>query len=75
MTTFVSVGNAHQPFTRLIDAVISIAHTLPQPVVVQHGHSPFDNVECRGVVFLDMWAFEFAVREAEVLVLHAGAGS
>ncbi|MGH6822382.1 MAG: glycosyltransferase [Methylocella sp.] len=74
MSTFVSVGNAHQPFTRLIHAVTSIAHALPQPVVVQHGYTPFDSIECRGVRFLDMPAFESAVSEAEVLVLHAGAG-
>jgi beta-1,4-N-acetylglucosaminyltransferase len=71
----VSVGNAHQPFTRLIHAVTSIAHALPQPVVVQHGHTPFDSYECSGVAFLDMLAFESAVSEAEVLILHAGAGS
>jgi UDP-N-acetylglucosamine transferase subunit ALG13 len=75
LTTLVSVGNAHQPFTRLIHAITSIAHTLPQPVVVQHGHTPFDSFECRGVTFLDMLAFESAVSEAEVLILHAGAGS
>lgn len=75
MSTFVSVGNAHQPFTRLIDAVTSIAHALPQPVVVQHGHTPFASFACRGVPFLDMLAFESAVSVADVLILHAGAGS
>jgi UDP-N-acetylglucosamine transferase subunit ALG13 len=75
LSTFVSVGNAYQPFTRLIHAVTSIAPALPQPVVVQHGHTPFDSVECRGVAFLDMRAFESAVGEAEVVILHAGAGS
>ncbi|MGH6835322.1 MAG: glycosyltransferase [Candidatus Acidiferrales bacterium] len=74
MSTFVSVGNAHQPFTRLIHAVTSIARALPQPVVVQHGHTPFHSFECSGVTFLDMLAFESAVSEAEVLILHAGAG-
>lgn len=75
MSTFVSVGNARQPFTRLIHAVTSIAHELPQPVVVQHGHTPFASFACRGVAFLDMLAFESAVSGAEVLILHAGAGS
>jgi UDP-N-acetylglucosamine transferase subunit ALG13 len=75
LSTFVSVGNAHQPFTRLIRAVTAIAHALPQPVVVQHGHTPFDSFECGGVTFFDILAFESAVSEAEVLILHAGAGS
>ena len=75
MSTFVSVGNAYQPFTRLLHAVTSNAHALPRSVVVQHGHTPFDSFECRGVTFLDMQAFESAVSEAEVLIFHAGAGS
>ena len=37
MTTFVAVGNATQPFARLIDAVVAIAADLPQPVLIQHG--------------------------------------
>ena len=31
MSTFVSVGNATQPFTRLLDAVCALAGQLPQP--------------------------------------------
>jgi UDP-N-acetylglucosamine transferase subunit ALG13 len=75
LSTLVSVGNAYQPFTRLIHAVTSIAYALPRPVVVQHGHTPFESLECRGIAFLDMLAFESAISEAEVLILHAGAGS
>jgi hypothetical protein len=36
MSTFVSVGNATQSFSRLLDAVIDIAPTLPQPVIFQY---------------------------------------
>jgi UDP-N-acetylglucosamine transferase subunit ALG13 len=75
MSTFVSVGNAHQAFTRLLDAIAAIAQSLPQPVVVQHGHTVFESPICKAVEFLDLVSFEAAVSEADVLILHAGAGS
>lgn len=76
MSTFVSVGNATQPFARLLDAVCKLAPQLPQPVFVQYGaaHS-FSCAACAGVAFLEMGEFEKRVIEAELLILHAGAGS
>jgi len=75
MTTFVTVGNATQPFSRLIDAIGRIAGGLPQPVVVQHGSTPvrFDGTVARR--FIDMLEFEELVARAHVLIMHAGAGS
>ena len=76
MTTFVSVGNAVQPFGRLIGGVIGIREQLPGPLIIQHGHTPIepcDGVE--GVPFLDMDRFAAYVSSAELLILHAGAGS
>jgi len=76
MTTFVSVGNATQPFDRLIDAVLKIATRLPQPVVVQHGNTPFQGAQgCIARPFVEMWEFSLLVARAELLILHAGAGS
>lgn len=75
MSTFVSVGNAKQPFRRLLDAVARLAPRLPQPVVVQHGHTPFACEHCQAVTFLGMGEFARRVAEAELLILHAGAGS
>lgn len=76
MTTFVSVGNATQPFHRLIAAVSRIASTLPQPVVVQHGNTPWPGVTgCNAKPFVEMGEFERLVMQAELLILHAGAGS
>lgn len=76
MTTFVSVGNAVQPFGRLIDGVVAICEQLPGPLVIQHGHTPVE--PCEGVEtvpFLDMDSFAAHVSSAELLILHAGAGS
>lgn len=75
MSTFVSVGNATQPFHRLLEAVASLAPTLPQPLVVQHGVTPFCLQACRAIPFLGMEEFEFFIADAELLILHAGAGS
>jgi beta-1,4-N-acetylglucosaminyltransferase len=76
VSTFVSVGNATQPFTRMLDAVCEKADQLPQPIFVQFGAtSSFDFLGCTGVAYLKMEEFEQLVREAELLILHAGAGS
>lgn len=75
MSTFVSVGNAKQSFVRLLDAVAACADQLPQPVVIQHGHTPFIHSACEAHPFLDMDLFVSYVREAAVVIVHAGAGS
>jgi len=75
VSTFVSVGNATQSFSRLLDEVARLAMTLPQPVIVQHGETPFQSGVCRAIPFVEMHEFERLVAEAELLILHAGAGS
>lgn len=74
MSTFVSVGNAHQAFGRLLDAVEKIAPSLPQPVIVQHGHSPFASGSCKAVPFFSMPEFEQHVRNAALFIVQAGGG-
>lgn len=70
-----SVGNATQPFTRLLEAVCVLAAQLPQPVFVQFGVAQaFACLDCTGVAFMEMGAFAERVSEAELLILHAGAG-
>lgn len=75
MTTFVSVGNGTQPFSRLLDAVLSFVPQLPQPVIVQHGNSPFKGTGCIPLPFIEMGEFIEYVEKAQLLILHAGAGS
>jgi beta-1,4-N-acetylglucosaminyltransferase len=74
--TFVSVGNATQPFNRLIEAVLKIAPQLPQKVMLQYGNSscPFTG-DCIARQFVKMEEFSLLIAEAELLILHAGAGS
>lgn len=75
MKTFVTVGNAKQSFTRLLEAVAANASLLPQPVLVQHGHTPVPLSTFEAVSFIDMETFGIHVREAELLIMHAGAGA
>ena len=75
MTTFVTVGNATQPFRRLLDAVAAHAQGWPQPVIVQHGNTPFDSAHCVSRTFLEMSEFSGLVEQARLLIMHAGAGS
>lgn len=74
MTTFVSVGNATQPFDRLLEAILRLP-SLPQPVIVQHGHTRFDAPGFDARAFLGMAEFGELLASADLLILHAGAGS
>jgi UDP-N-acetylglucosamine transferase subunit ALG13 len=79
VSTFVSLGNATQPFPRLLAAVAAAEALLPRPLLVQHGATPAEamaglqGTTCHA--FLPMAAFERLVMEARLLILHAGAGS
>jgi UDP-N-acetylglucosamine transferase subunit ALG13 len=75
VSTFVSIGNALQPFPRLLDAVCSVANDLPQPVIVQYGNTPFQCSYCQGIDFMEMSEFQSHIKESELVILHAGAGS
>jgi UDP-N-acetylglucosamine transferase subunit ALG13 len=74
LSTFVLVGNVRRPFTRLLDAVTTNAAALPQPVIVQHGHTPFKSDACRGVPFLEMSEFERLIASSQLVIAHAGVG-
>ena len=74
MSTFVSVGNAHQPFTRLLEAVAANSTALPQPVIVQRGHTPFNTDGCRAQPFFEMSEFERLIAESELVIVQAGGG-
>ena len=75
VTTFVTIGNATQPFGRLLDAVTAYAKEWPQPVTVQHGNTPFNSAHCVSRAFLEMSEFSELVEQSRLLIMHAGAGS
>lgn len=74
MSTFVSVGTAYRPFNRLLDAVAELAPTLPQPVVVQSGHTPFTARGCIVIPFMPMEEYEASVTRARLVIMQAGGG-
>jgi len=75
MSTFISIGNAKQSFTRFFELVDRVSSLLPVPVCVQHGHTQYENVDFETIDFVDMETFSRRISEAEVVILHAGAGS
>jgi UDP-N-acetylglucosamine transferase subunit ALG13 len=75
MSTFVTVGNANQPFRRLLDMVCTHRKLLPKPIIVQAGNNDFECNDCKVVDFMTMEEFEDSVASAELVIMHAGAGS
>lgn len=69
----VTCGTNEQPFDRLVRA----AHTLagPEPLVVQHGSSRVDHGPGEWIDFLSFEELATKMREARVVVSHAGVGS
>ena len=74
LTTFVAVGNATQPFNRLIDAALGVAEMLPQPIVIQHGNTRCEDARAVRHRFLQTGLFEQMIEQAEIIICHAGAG-
>lgn len=76
---FVTVGNPHNPSMRTLQAVEDLAAQGffgDEPVVTQSGNNPdFKPVHCKAVPFMDMETFSKHVREARIVICHAGAGS
>jgi UDP-N-acetylglucosamine transferase subunit ALG13 len=71
---FVAVGTHHQPFDRLLQAADRAAAELGEDLIAQRGSS---RVEVRGEIhdLLPPDAFDRLLREARVVVLHAGSSS
>ncbi|MGD0635434.1 MAG: glycosyltransferase [Beijerinckiaceae bacterium] len=75
MGTFVSIGNGTQSFARLLDKVAEIAPSLPQPVIVQHGNTPFAYGSIESFDFVAEARFEQLLAECQLFITHGGGGS
>jgi UDP-N-acetylglucosamine transferase subunit ALG13 len=75
LSTFVTVGNATQPFDRLLEAVRSASHLLPAPIYVQYGAAKFEAPGLDAVAFMGMERFDTEIASARLVITHAGAGS
>jgi UDP-N-acetylglucosamine transferase subunit ALG13 len=69
----VTCGSSHLPFDRLVAAAGKLAGG--ERLVVQHGPSPVRAAGARNVDFLPMDELTELVRQARVVVTHAGVGS
>lgn len=75
---FVTVGNCNQGFGRLLGAVERLAAQglIADEILVQAGNtSDFRAVHCKAVSFLPLAEFEQRLREARIIVSHAGCGT
>ena len=75
MSTFISIGNAKQPFSRFFEMIDNVEEQLPSPITVQYGHTPYENNKMEVVDFVDMEEFSERISQAKLIILHAGAGS
>ena len=76
---FVTVGNAHDASMRLLNGVEALAASgffAGEHVIAQGGHNPdFRPVHCENRPFLGMDEFNQIIREARIVICHAGAGT
>lgn len=73
--TFISLGNSHQSFGRLLKNIEEFIDELPKPVLIQRGHTKFSSKKAEVVTFMDMNEFESAIDSHSLIILHGGAGS
>ena len=74
---FVTVGNATQPFSRLINAMIALrtSGAIDEQLVIQHGYTPPPDWSEPMFAFMKNELFEEHIRRASVIVAHAGCGT
>lgn len=76
---FVTVGNSHHGSMRLLEGVEALAASgffAGEKVIAQSGNNPgFVPTHCENRSFLGMDEFHQIVRDARVVICHAGAGT
>jgi UDP-N-acetylglucosamine transferase subunit ALG13 len=73
--TFISLGNAKQKFTRLLNYCVQLESILPRPIIVQHGNTDFSAQGFECFHFLPADEYVEMIKASRVVILHAGAGS
>lgn len=75
---FVAVGNASQPFSRLLTAVDNSASSGvlgTREVVIQSGRTPFQSSRCSATPFFPEAVFHEYIHRAEIVITHGGCGT
>jgi UDP-N-acetylglucosamine transferase subunit ALG13 len=73
--TFVTVGNAKQPFDRIFRMVESVLDALPRPVTLQMGSSMINIQGVESYKVLASVHFKRLIKDTSVVIMHAGAGT
>lgn len=73
--TFITVGNAKQPFDRLFKMVEAVLDVLPEPIIIQAGSSSIQVEGAKTYKIMTSSDFQILIKTASVVIMHAGAGS
>lgn len=77
MSTFITLGNAYQPFPRLLSFIEQIVEVLPTPICIQHGYTPLPTTLSSLITHhtIDRETFNQYMEHSSVIITHAGIGS
>lgn len=71
----VLLGTNPYPFTRLADAVVQLAETASEHIIVQSGHTPIDSNKLEAHQFIDHSNLLKLMTEATLVITQGGFGS
>jgi UDP-N-acetylglucosamine transferase subunit ALG13 len=74
-SVFATVGNATQPFDRMVQMVDEAARAAGKPTLIQTGSSTIRPAYADAAAFLTREEFEARVDEAACVITHGGVGS
>lgn len=69
-----AVAGSQLPFPRMMQALHEIAPQCPMPIFAQTADPEFQSDRIESTPFLDPTVFEEKLREARIIVAHAGIG-
>lgn len=72
---FVTVGTTPFDFSRLLKKVDEIAGGREERVIVQKGHTKYEPSNCKSFDFVSRQRFLSYLKEARIVISHAGAGT
>ncbi len=74
---FVTVGNDHHDFSRLISKIVQLVNTRKDlEFIIQHGHTKIDDsLDAKCAQFFSRVEFNSYLKKAEQVITHAGAGT
>ena len=75
MSTFITVGNGEESFSRLFKYVEKFIDILPNPIIAQCGNTKFESKKIRVSNFFELRDFKKHIANSEIIICHAGVGT